>query len=414
MSGVVTAIGAGAVTNLIISNQQSKAAEGAANAQQQSIDAATDVERERLQMEAQQYQEQMAEYRRKQAMLEKQQAQTITNLAPYIQGGQGALYEMLALNGIAAPAGATSTATTTSPLLTAPAAASVPTQTAGRGILSNSLFPGIASATPTATGAGITSPAAAEFSKGGRSLSSSAWQNISADASPRAAAAQMLAQVKSEMPGASEADQQAEAIARLNAQYSGLQQQQGLQAAADTVPTIAPAENQYAGMTGEQAQAAAIERVAQSPLLQELMAQGETGILQNVAATGGLRGGNVQGVLSQYRPQMLQTEIDKLYSRLSGISGLGQQSTLASPTTTVGSVPTYSADTSTLSNLYTQAGASQAGNILSQAQNQANLFSNLGQIAGWGIEKYAGGNTGTGFGFGGSTPSSIGNYALNW
>lgn len=377
MSAAITAAGVAVVGGAVIANQQKQAAKGAANAQKSSVSAATDVERERLQMEYQQYQEQMAEYQRKQAMLEKQQAQTIQNLAPYMQAGQGALYEMMALTGLSAPQGATTIA---------PAA----TTTGGGGIMQRTYT---APTTPTGGRMGILggstvgiqgtqqmpllSDAAKEFTKGGRSLSSKAWQTVSPDASPRAKAAATLRQVREEMPSATADQTQQEAINRLNAEVA--------QAA---MPTVSPAQSPYAGMTGEEAQSAAIEKVAQSPLLQELMAQGETGLLQNVAATGGLRGGRTQAALAQFRPAMLQSEIDKLYSRLSGISGIGQQSILASPTTSPGAIPTYSAQ-SQIPSLLTQQGAATAGNILSQAQAQQNFYGNIGQAVGWGLEKYS-------------------------
>ncbi len=116
---------------------------------------------------------------------------------------------------------------------------------------------------------------------------------------------------------------------------------------------------------------------------------------------------------------MLQNQIDKLYSQLQGISSTGQQSILASPTTATGSTPTYSGNTSTLSGLLQEQGAIQAGNILSNAQTNANLYSDIGQAVGWGLEKYAGSSTGgwggSGIGSTGSTTSSSsGNAAIDW
>lgn len=395
MSGAITAAGVAVVGSAIIGNQQAKAAEGAANAQKKSINAATDVERERLAQEAQQYQQQMAEYQRKQAMLEKQQAQTQVMLAPYMQAGQGALYEMMALTGMAAPQGAQMPTYEQGPLATTTGGLA-PGQTGGiAGGLGLQTQQGKmqglrGTVAPGAQGTAempLMSPAAQEFGKGGLSLSSSRWDLVKGT-SPRKQAADMLAQVKAEMPTASSDQQQQEAINRLNAGYAAQQQEQGLAAARAQVPDIEAATSPYAGMTGAEAQQAAIQRVSESPLLQELMAQGETGLLQNAAATGGLRGGRTQAALSQFRPAMLQNEIDKLYSRYQGLSGLGQQSILASPTTAVGAQPTYNMNTSQLSNLITQGGAAQAGNLLAQQQYQADMLKNIGTAAGWGIEKY--------------------------
>lgn len=232
------------------------------------------------------------------------------------------------------------------------------------------------------------SPAAQEFAKGGLSLSSKRWQMVNADASPRAQAAHTLQQVRQEMPNATADETQQEAINRLNAQYGLQQQQAAAEEARAMVPTVEAATSPYAGMTGAEAQQTAIQRVAESPLLQELMAQGETGILQSAAATGGLRGGRTQAALAQFRPAMLQQEIDKLYGRLQGISGMGQSSILGAPTTVVGAAPQMSYQ-SQIPGLLTQAGAAQAGGLLGQAQAQRDMFGDIGTAVGWGLEKYS-------------------------
>lgn len=416
MSGMIAAAGVAVVGNAIVSNQNRQAAKGAANAQKSAANAATDVERERLQMEYQQYQQQMQEYKRKQAMAEKQMQQATMQLAPYIQGGQSALYEMMALTGMAAPTGATMPSAeqpTISGIRAAGTLGGGTTGTTGQvGVMGGTTAPqGI-------QGADFYNQAAQEFQKGGRSLSSKAWQTTTPTASPRAAAASYLQQAKTNMPNATLDEQIAQA--KYNAELQGQQitEQDLINEARSQVPTVESATSPYAGMTGQEAQAAAIEKVSSSPLLQELMAQGETGILQNQAATGGLRGGRTQAALAQFRPQMLQNEIDKLYSRLQGISGMGQQSILSAPTTATGTAPTYSGQ-SQIPSLLQEQGAIQAGNILSQAKNQANLYSNIGQAVGWGLEKYAGSNTGGwgGGGIGGASStnsSSSGNAAIDW
>lgn len=75
---------------------------------------------------------------------------------------------------------------------------------------------------------------------------------------------------------------------------------------------------------GAQAQQQAISQLEQSPTFQALARQGEEGILQNASATGGLRGGNVQGALAQFRPALLNQQIQQQLSTLGGIAGLGQ------------------------------------------------------------------------------------------
>ena len=81
------------------------------------------------------------------------------------------------------------------------------------------------------------------------------------------------------------------------------------------------------GLRGPQAQQASISAIEQSPAFQAQVRQGEEAILQSASATGGLRGGNVQAALAQFRPQMLQREIDLQYGRLGGMTALGQGTT---------------------------------------------------------------------------------------
>lgn len=78
-----------------------------------------------------------------------------------------------------------------------------------------------------------------------------------------------------------------------------------------------------AGLQGQQAQQQAIGALEASPLYQSLAKQGEEAILQRASATGGLRGGNVQAALAQFRPAMLQQLIDQQYQRLGGFAGTG-------------------------------------------------------------------------------------------
>jgi hypothetical protein len=77
------------------------------------------------------------------------------------------------------------------------------------------------------------------------------------------------------------------------------------------------------GLQGPEAQQQAIEALQSSPQFQSLIQQGENAMLQNASATGGLRGGNVQGALAQFRPQLLNQLINQQYGRLGGIAGAG-------------------------------------------------------------------------------------------
>jgi hypothetical protein len=128
------------------------------------------------------------------------------------------------------------------------------------------------------------------------------------------------------------------------------------------------------GFAGPEAQQEFVTQQEQSPIFQSLAKQGESAILQNASATGGLRGGNVQGALAQFRPALLNQFLEQQYGRLSGLTTLGQQSAAG-----VGAAGMTSA--ANIGQAYTQAGQAQAGSILGQANafNQA-----LGTITGFG------------------------------
>ena len=113
------------------------------------------------------------------------------------------------------------------------------------------------------------------------------------------------------------------------------------------------------GMGTPEAQQQAIAALQGSPQFAALQQQGENAILQNASATGGLRGGNVQGALAQFRPALLSSLIDQQYSRLGGLTAIGQNAAAG-----VGN-----AGMSTGSNIATllgRQGQAQAGGILGE------------------------------------------------
>jgi hypothetical protein len=130
------------------------------------------------------------------------------------------------------------------------------------------------------------------------------------------------------------------------------------------------------GLGGAQAQREAIAEIEQGPLLQALMRQGEDAILQQASATGGLRGGNLQGALAQFRPSMLQQAIDQQYARLGGLTTLGQQSAAG-----VGSAGMQTG--ANVSGLIQQGGAAQAGGVLGRGAAFSQLAQVPGQLAGF-------------------------------
>lgn len=125
-------------------------------------------------------------------------------------------------------------------------------------------------------------------------------------------------------------------------------------------------QSALAGAQGPEAQRAAIDAISQSPEMQALVQQGENAILQNASATGGLRGGNVQGTLAQFRPQMLSNLINQQYSRLGGLTGIGQASAAG-----VGAAG--QALGSNIAQQYGNIGSAQAGGILGAAQGRSQM-----------------------------------------
>lgn len=135
------------------------------------------------------------------------------------------------------------------------------------------------------------------------------------------------------------------------------------------------AQQDMAGLNGPEAQRAAIDAISGSSEMAALTRQGENALLQSGSATGGLRGGNMQGALAQFRPQMLSNLIDKQYGRLSGITQIGQASAAG-----VGAAGMQTG--AQISDLYQQQGAAEAGGQLAAGQAWAAPFNTFSQMAG--------------------------------
>lgn len=84
------------------------------------------------------------------------------------------------------------------------------------------------------------------------------------------------------------------------------------------------AQQDLTGLNGTGPQQTAINGIQNGPQFQALESQGQNAILQNAAATGGLRGGNVQGALAQFAPGLLQNLIQQQYQNLGGLTTGGQ------------------------------------------------------------------------------------------
>lgn len=132
------------------------------------------------------------------------------------------------------------------------------------------------------------------------------------------------------------------------------------------------AQGDLAGLNGPEKQRAAIAAIQASPQFGALTQQGENAILANASATGGLRGGNTQGALAQFRPQMLSQLIDQQYSRLGGLTSVGQNAAAMT-----GNAGMQSTDA--ISRLLQDQGAARAGQALSQGRATADMWGAVGK-----------------------------------
>jgi len=226
---------------------------------------------------------------------------------------------------------------------------------------------------------------------------------IQADAASEAAQIQAGASQES----IAEQRRQFDRIQQLLAPYVGA----GYTALGRLSPYITAGERAFeqqaalAGLSGPEAQQAALEGISTSPGFQEAARQGEEAMLARASATGGLRGGNIQAALAQFRPQLLQSAIEQTYGRLGGLAGTGlnltQNLVTGGQTAATGVGGAGQTMASNVGNLLAQQGAAQAGGVLAGAAPFANLAMLPAQLAGL--------NLGTGGSlFGGAVPTARG------
>lgn len=170
-------------------------------------------------------------------------------------------------------------------------------------------------------------------------------------------------------------------IDELRRQFDRLQELQSPYAQAGA--SSLKAQQDLAGLNGPEAQAAAIAQLEGSPAFTAMQKQGETALLQNASATGGLRGGNTQGALAEFRPALLAQMIDQQYGRLGGITSLGQNA--AAGTGNAGMQTGAN-----VASLLQQQGAATAGGQLAQGGVRGAGFGNLMGIAGTAAAMYGG------------------------
>ena len=180
-------------------------------------------------------------------------------------------------------------------------------------------------------------------------------------------------------------------------------------------------QQSFLGLRGPEAERAAIERISGGEQFKALEQQGRQSLLSSASATGGLRGGNLQGALAQFSPALLSNLIEKQYGRLGGLAatggtvaqnlataGMGATGELArigqasaagvgsagaAAGTNIGNI--YSTQGTNIANLLGQQGQAQAGGEIGQANAYGKLFNLPAQILGF---QYGAGKK-PGFGF---------------
>lgn len=160
-------------------------------------------------------------------------------------------------------------------------------------------------------------------------------------------AAQQAAQTQADaaQAGIAEQQRQFDAIQKLLSPYV----QSGTNALAG--------QNDLLGLNGDQAQQQAISALQSGSQFQALNKAGSDAILSNAAATGGLRGGNVQGALANNSQNILNSLIQQRFSNLGSLSSLGQNAAAG-----VGNAGQNTANQ--VSSLLQQQGAATAGGQL--------------------------------------------------
>ena len=128
------------------------------------------------------------------------------------------------------------------------------------------------------------------------------------------------------------------------------------------------------GVNGNEAWEAALARVQDSPILAGTIRNGEDAILANASATGGLRGGDIERGLADFRGDAYLEELQAEMARYAGLVGLGSGAT--------DSVSAFGAQkANNVSNLFGQQGQVRAGGILTRGGINNQMWNNAGSFA---------------------------------
>lgn len=126
------------------------------------------------------------------------------------------------------------------------------------------------------------------------------------------------------------------------------------------------------GLSGNTEQQTAISTIENSPQMRSLLQQGENAMRQNASATGGLRGGNFQAALAQFRPRLLTQLLESQYGKLAGMTEVGQASA-------AGQAALGLKTGSQIADLFTQQGQAIAGKEIAQGQAYSGMAKGVAQ-----------------------------------
>jgi hypothetical protein len=142
------------------------------------------------------------------------------------------------------------------------------------------------------------------------------------------------------------------------------------------------AQKALIGLNGNAAQQAAFDQLKAGPAYTSAMQSGTDAILQNAAATGGLRGGNTQNSLSRFGGDLLTNLAQNQFSNLGSLTSIGQNAAAQTGNAMQNT-------SNNISGLLQANGAAQAGNAI--AQGNANTQMANGLMQGFGSFLGAGG-----------------------
>lgn len=118
-----------------------------------------------------------------------------------------------------------------------------------------------------------------------------------------------------------QADSYRQGLAQQQAQFQ--QTQANLSPFIQAGSSALGAQGNLLGLNGDGAQGSAISALQNSPLFQSQYGTGVDTVLQNAAATGGVRGGNVNNSLAQFGSGLLSNVIQNQLGNLQGVIGTG-------------------------------------------------------------------------------------------